>query len=66
MTIRCGCDAEGDEIVFGEIHQCSKGPEQLRACGCRFDVSHSYGCPTGGGRVTEWPYERVLSDEDMT
>jgi hypothetical protein len=23
MSLRCGCEAEGDEIVFGPIHQCS-------------------------------------------
>ena len=23
MSIRCGCTAEGDEIVFGKIHECS-------------------------------------------
>jgi len=24
MTIRCGCDAEGDDIVFGQLHRCGE------------------------------------------
>jgi hypothetical protein len=27
MSIRCGCWAEGDATVFGEVHECSKDPE---------------------------------------
>ena len=24
MTIRCGCPDEGDDIVFGPVHQCAE------------------------------------------
>lgn len=27
MTLRCGCPNDGDPIVFGEVHECSKDPE---------------------------------------
>jgi hypothetical protein len=27
MAIRCGCWAEGDATVFGDVHECSKDPE---------------------------------------
>lgn len=26
MTERCGCYREGDAIVFGDVHECSKDP----------------------------------------
>lgn len=26
MSLRCGCSAEGDETVFGPVHECSKDP----------------------------------------
>jgi hypothetical protein len=26
VSLRCGCSAEGDEIVFGPVHECSKDP----------------------------------------
>ena len=37
----------------GSIKQ---GPEligacHVRSCGCTFETDHSYGCPTGGGRI---------------
>jgi len=30
MAIRCGCSDEGDDIVFGEIHQCRGSASTLR------------------------------------
>lgn len=26
MSLRCGCPAEGDEIVFGPVHECTADP----------------------------------------
>ena len=31
MTIRCGCPDEGDDIVFGPAHQCSRPTRSLQA-----------------------------------
>lgn len=28
MSLRCGCYREGDATVFGEIHECGKGPAE--------------------------------------
>lgn len=30
MSLRCGCWAEGDATVFGEVHECSKDPTMTR------------------------------------
>lgn len=27
MALRCGCPAEGDETVFGPIHECAVDPD---------------------------------------
>lgn len=26
MTLRCGCEREGDATVFGEVHECTVDP----------------------------------------
>lgn len=26
MSLRCGCPSEGDDIVFGQVHECAKDP----------------------------------------
>jgi hypothetical protein len=68
MTIRCGCDAEGDEIVFGPAHQCTL-PERTAMPGDRLPPLPSCAYPPDAEPIPcdlERPYERVLTDEDMT
>lgn len=31
MSLRCGCPAEGDEIVFGPVHECTAPKPALPA-----------------------------------
>ena len=31
MTVRCGCDNEGDETLFGPAHECSTAKLRLQA-----------------------------------
>jgi hypothetical protein len=30
VSLRCGCFNEGDDIVFGPVHECSKNPAMTR------------------------------------
>jgi hypothetical protein len=60
MSLRCGCAAEGDAIVFGEIHECSKNPD-LRNPKSR---GISPLVPSWAFVVPERPYERVLGEDE--
>jgi len=50
MTIRCGCDAEGDDIVFGSWHECTREADARRE---RALVA-----------VAEMPYETTLDADE--
>lgn len=60
MSLRCGCPAEGDEIVFGPVHECSVKPRPPADLP-RFVPSWRFVVPEAS--EGERPYERVLSDD---
>jgi len=63
MAIRCGCDAEGDEIVFGPVHQCS-----LPECTCAVPqpLYGHFVCALHGIDPRERPYETTLDEQERT
>jgi hypothetical protein len=65
MSLRCGCKDEGDEIVFGPVHQCSKPEVRVECPGCGQDgtglESHRLGCFR---LPPERPYERMLDEDE--
>lgn len=71
MSLRCGCWAEGDATVFGEVHECSKDPElryTKRALpplvpSWAFVVPPEPPCPVVHVELGERPWETVLSDD---
>jgi hypothetical protein len=56
MSLRCGCAAEGDEIVFGPAHECTVNPK-TPADLPRFVPSSWFVVPN------ERRYEETLSDD---
>jgi hypothetical protein len=58
MSLRCGCAAEGDEIVFGPAHECSKDPGLKRPRGPWANHIHT--------ALGDRPYEHVLDEQERT
>jgi hypothetical protein len=54
MSLRCGCSAEGDDIVFGPVHECSKDP----------DLNYRKSRNLWG--LAGYPYEAVLDEQERT
>jgi hypothetical protein len=73
MALRCGCYDQGDETVFGDLHQCTTYPalsirkarphrvlpEQTAMPGDRLPPLPEYVYPPDATRL----YEHVLSDD---
>lgn len=61
MALRCGCDREGDDLVFGSLHECFKDPSlrNPKSSGIRPLV------PSWAFVVPERPYEHTLGPDEL-
>lgn len=60
MTRRCGCLNEGDEIIFGPVHQCEL-PERTALLGDRLPPIPACAYPP---EATPLPCELVLDEDE--
>jgi hypothetical protein len=71
MSLRCGCEDEGDDIVFGPVHWCTEDPQVRGRHGEPFshvvEALRRAQSMTGQDFVLapERPYEYVLSEDEL-
>jgi hypothetical protein len=61
MSLRCGCENEADDIVFGEPHRCSVDPKPPADLP-RFVPSSWFVVPA---ETPEPLYRTVLADDEL-